>query len=90
MEKRKQHEKLIYTTTSLKEAPPETTSLSSWQRWSPSTPSPYFQTTQWSKVKVGERGSGGMGQGGKGPGRGPRVMGPGSWPEGQKKLLPGR
>ena len=55
-----------------------------------STPSPYFQTTQWSKVKVGERGSGEMGQGGKGPGRGPRVMGPGSWPEGQKKLLPGR
>ena len=28
-----------------------------------STPSPYFQTTQWSKVKVGERGSGEMGQG---------------------------
>ena len=50
-----------------------------------------LQITQKSRVRAGDRGSGGVSPGGKAQGEGPKGMGPGRlWPEGREELLTGR
>ena len=50
-----------------------------------------LQITQKSRVRAGDRGSGGVSPGGRAQGEGPKGMGPGRlWPEGREELPTGR